>query len=152
MKSHVLCHITFFRKTHRSWDNVEKYGGYRKAKNDVTIWRIRFAYWISKVICTRPRPRVPICKHAHTDQYVISYWLLFHSNNGFVNEPQCYVIRTLSVLLSSNLADLLQWYPLVCLSGFKIAIFYAPCYSLWVYSCSHQRCCSFSPPLHTQAA
>jgi hypothetical protein len=35
-------------------------------------------------------------KHAHTDQYVI---LLFHSNSGFVNASECYVIRILPVLL-----------------------------------------------------
>ena len=28
-------------------------------------------------------------KHAHTGQYVIQ---LFHSNNGFVNAPQCYCL------------------------------------------------------------
>jgi hypothetical protein len=37
--------------------------------------------------------------HAHADQYVI---LLFHSNNGFVNPPQCCVTRTLSVLFVAN--------------------------------------------------
>jgi hypothetical protein len=40
----------------------------------------------------QPRTR----KHANTEQYV--YLLLFHSNNGFVNAPQRYVICTLSVL------------------------------------------------------
>jgi hypothetical protein len=34
---------------------------------------------------------VPVHPHPH--------FLLFHSNNGFVNAPQCYVIRTFSVLL-----------------------------------------------------
>ena len=35
-------------------------------------------------------------KHARTGQYVI---LIFHNNNGLVNAPQCYVVRTLPVLL-----------------------------------------------------
>ena len=47
------------------------------ATNDVTIWRIRVACWISRAICTyaHARARVPTCtharararKHAHTD-------------------------------------------------------------------------------------
>ena len=36
--------------------------------------------------------------HAHTHTFVIQYLILFHGNGGFVNEPQCYVIRTLSLL------------------------------------------------------
>ena len=39
-------------------------------------------------------------KHAHTDQYI--YISLFHSKSGFVNTPQCYVIRTLPVLMELN--------------------------------------------------
>ena len=49
--------------------------------------------------CTRRRVRVPTCTHAcrhATDQYVIL--IAVHSNNGFVNAPQCSVIRTLPVL------------------------------------------------------
>jgi hypothetical protein len=52
MKTHASFSITFFRKSHRLWDNVEKYSGDRGATNYVTIWRIRVAYWISKAICT----------------------------------------------------------------------------------------------------
>ena len=32
--------------------------------------------------------------HVHTEDYII---LLFHHNNGFVNAPHCYVIRTLAL-------------------------------------------------------
>jgi len=42
------------------------------------IWRMRFVYWIAKA------------KNAHSE-YVI---LLFHSNNGCTNAPECPVIRT----------------------------------------------------------
>ena len=48
-----------------------------------TIWRMRVACWISKA--------------THTHKYVI-YISHFHSNNGYVNAPQCYFIRTLPVL------------------------------------------------------
>jgi hypothetical protein len=56
---------------------------------------------------TPPRARVPPCthKHAHTDQYVILIGV-FHSNSGFVNAPQSYVVRTLPVLLYFKLRSL----------------------------------------------
>jgi hypothetical protein len=41
-----------FRKSCRLWDNVEKYGGAREATNDIIVWRIRVACWISNAICT----------------------------------------------------------------------------------------------------
>ena len=55
----------------------------------------------------RMRMQTPTCQgthmhaarasmHTHTHQYITL--MLFHSNNAFVNAPQCYVIRTLSVL------------------------------------------------------
>ena len=53
IKTHILCRVTFFpRKSCRLWDNVEKYDGARGATNDVTIWRIWVACWISKATCT----------------------------------------------------------------------------------------------------
>ena len=61
IKTHILCSITVFRKSCRLWDNGEKLGSARGAKNDDTTWRIRVACWISKA--TRAR--------AHTDQKVI---------------------------------------------------------------------------------
>ena len=45
----MLYSVTFFRKSHRLADYVEKHAGDRGATNDVTIWRIRIAYWIIKV-------------------------------------------------------------------------------------------------------
>jgi hypothetical protein len=48
-------------------------------------WRKRIACWIVK------------STHTHTQN--MQYLLLFHWNNGCTNAPQCYVIRTLSVLL-----------------------------------------------------
>ena len=38
----------FSRKSCLLQDNVEKYGGPRADKNDVTLWRILVACWISK--------------------------------------------------------------------------------------------------------
>jgi hypothetical protein len=54
IKAHILCSISFFffRKSHRLWDNAEKYCGYRRTKNDVTIWHIRVDWHISRATCT----------------------------------------------------------------------------------------------------
>ena len=38
--------------------------------------------------------------HTHTDKYAIL--IAFHGNSGFVNAPQCYVIRTLHLVRYSN--------------------------------------------------
>ena len=39
IKTHILCSVTFFRKSYRVWDNVEKCGGTREAANDNTAAR-----------------------------------------------------------------------------------------------------------------
>ena len=64
MKIHILCSITFLRKSHRLWDNVEKYGGNRGATNCVTIWWLRVAFWISKATRTYAH------SHAHAPEYL----------------------------------------------------------------------------------
>jgi hypothetical protein len=45
-KTHILCLITFFRKSCRLWHNVEKYGTARQGTDDNIIRRMRFACWI----------------------------------------------------------------------------------------------------------
>jgi hypothetical protein len=47
IKTHILCFITFFRKSCRLWDNVEKYCAAREATNNA-IRRMRVTCWISK--------------------------------------------------------------------------------------------------------
>ena len=81
IKTHILCSITFFRKSRRLWDNVEKYGGARGATNYVTIWRIRVACWISKVTCSKRThtPTLPgTCTHsrAHTHTQICNTYCL----------------------------------------------------------------------------
>jgi hypothetical protein len=72
IKTHILCSIPLFRKSYRLWDNVEKYGGVRGAANDVRIWCIRIACWISKATCTqahahaRAHASARAHKHIHT--------------------------------------------------------------------------------------
>ena len=78
MKIHILYSTIFFRKSHRFLDNGEKFSGEQGATNDVTIWRICVAYWISKAICTNVHahlhapgyPHARTHKHVHTDKYV----------------------------------------------------------------------------------
>jgi hypothetical protein len=64
---------------------VEKYGTARQATDDNIIQRMRFACRITKATDTH-------------SEYVI--FLLFHGNNGYANAPQCYVTRTLHILVS----------------------------------------------------
>jgi hypothetical protein len=44
----MLCSLTLFRKSHRLYDNVEKYDRAGKAIDGNTIERMRFASWIAK--------------------------------------------------------------------------------------------------------
>jgi hypothetical protein len=92
----LSCSVTFFRKSWRLWDNVEKYGGDRGARNDVTIWRIRVPCWISKA--TRTHKHSGTRKHARSDTQTNIKYLLFFHGNSYANAPQCYIIRTLPIL------------------------------------------------------
>ena len=60
IKTHVLCWIIFFRKSRGLRDDVEKCGGARGATDDVTIWRIRVACWVSKATCTHSHRQIVI--------------------------------------------------------------------------------------------
>ena len=111
MKTHILCSITFFRKSHRIWYNVKYVVETGRATNDVTIWRIRVACSISKAICTYGRahahdPRYPHAhthartrKHAHTDQYVI---LIAFPQQQFIRERASMLRYTYIACLVSN--------------------------------------------------
>jgi hypothetical protein len=54
IRTHILCLITFFRKSCRLRDNVEKYGTARQATDDNIIRRMRFACWVTKATDTHP--------------------------------------------------------------------------------------------------
>ena len=84
----------------------------------MTVWR-RVAFWISKAtraqaharacapthVHFRTHPPAPTRTHTHT-QANMQYLLLFHDKNGYVNAPQCYIIRTLPVLLYSKRTEI----------------------------------------------
>jgi hypothetical protein len=73
-------------------------------RQQVATWR-RLARWISKA--TRVQAHFLVCTPTHaqthttTHTHNMKYLLIFHSNNGFVNASQCYVIHTLPVLFRS---------------------------------------------------
>ena len=46
IRTHILCCITFFRKSCHSWGNVEKYGTIRHATDKNIIRRMRLSRWI----------------------------------------------------------------------------------------------------------
>jgi hypothetical protein len=49
-KEHILYSITFFRKSCRLWDKVEKFGRAGQGTDDNIIRRMRFAGWIIIII------------------------------------------------------------------------------------------------------
>ena len=84
----ILYSISFFRKSHRLWDNVEKYGGDWGATNDVTIWRIRVASWVRKSTCiyARTHAHAPGYPHTrtqstHTHTSIRNTYCFLHGNN-----------------------------------------------------------------------
>jgi hypothetical protein len=48
----------FFRKSYRSWDNVEKCAGDGQATDDNMIWRMRFECWVTKATGTHSECRI----------------------------------------------------------------------------------------------
>ena len=116
IKAHILCSVTFFWKSCHLWDSVKIYGRAREATNDVTIWRIRLACWISKATHTH-HAHAQAPGHPHTCRYASThagthesartqtYVILidFPLQQWFANLPHCCSIRTLPVLLILDL-------------------------------------------------
>jgi len=48
IKTHILCSVSFFRKSCRLCDNVDKYFRVGQATDDNIIWRMRVACWIPR--------------------------------------------------------------------------------------------------------
>jgi hypothetical protein len=79
---------TFFSKRCHLWDNVEKYGGVRRSRHDVTIWRIRFSCWISKAACAHAPWHTHALASAHIHKYAV-----------FIAFPQQKLLRERASLL-----------------------------------------------------
>ena len=50
LEAHILCSLSFFRKSCRLWDNVEEYC--RAGQPQVRVWRMRIACWTPKAATT----------------------------------------------------------------------------------------------------
>jgi hypothetical protein len=74
----------FFRKCCCLWDNVEKCGSAREAAESNIMWLMRIAFWLPK------------STNKHSEYVIVS---LFHCTNDCTNVPQCYIKRTVRVLL-----------------------------------------------------
>jgi hypothetical protein len=83
----------------------------QRGTDDVTIWRIRVAYWISKATYTHAHADANAPGHldacAHTD-------IAFPRQQCFANAPHCYIIRAFRVLFISR-------YKATCLLSFSLA-------------------------------
>ena len=82
---HFWCSVTFFLNCvfrEKMWKIFIEPGS-----TQMTIRHMRIACWLPKTTNKRTQ--------------VVSYSLLFHSNNDCMTAPQCYAIRTLGVLLQS---------------------------------------------------
>jgi hypothetical protein len=71
IKTHILCSTTFFRKSHRLWDNVEKCGGHPRGhkwshKMAHTSCVLDYQDYMHLCACTRPRALEPTSMHART--------------------------------------------------------------------------------------
>ena len=58
IKTHVLCSVTFFRKSFLLWDNVEKCGGAREAADDIMA--------ASRMLAARAQPHTLAHASTHT--------------------------------------------------------------------------------------
>ena len=68
-KTHISSSITFFLKSCRLWDNVKIWGESWGSTNDVTIWRILDACWISKATWTHEHAHSHAPGHTHAYAY-----------------------------------------------------------------------------------
>jgi hypothetical protein len=84
-QTRVLCPITFFVPC---MSNAEIYGRPRQVADDSATLRrkMRFACWVTKA-------RIQKCTQN------MWYLLLFHGKNIYMNAPQCFLIRTLNIML-----------------------------------------------------
>ena len=60
----------FFKKLCCLWDNVKTCGGVRGTTNDVAIWCIRVACWISKATCTLTWAHPHMSRPTHTHLHI----------------------------------------------------------------------------------
>jgi hypothetical protein len=110
IKTHFMFN-NFFRKSWRLCDIVEMYDGARGATNDITIWCVWIACWISKATCSQAHAHAyaPVHKHArahsqihtHTNICYLCFfyrqkWLGTHFNKTYVHCLPCLNTATIT--------------------------------------------------------
>jgi hypothetical protein len=114
IKTHILCSVTFFRKSCHLWDNAEKFGRARGATKDVTIWRIRFKCWISKAHAHLPgHPHALMHTRTHTHTHTHKYIILisfplqqwFRERASVLHDTyiECCVVIVVELLIQMNI-------------------------------------------------
>ena len=75
IKTHILCSASLFRKFCNLWDDLETcYND--TVMDDIVIWRVHFACWITKA----------------TDTHSELYLRHCHGNVGYSNARHCYLL------------------------------------------------------------
>ena len=103
IKTYILCSVTSFRKSYRLWDNVERYSGDRGATNDVTIWRILVACWISKAIYTDAHAHAHEPRYPHTSKHARTHKPI---TNTYYNSTAAMIRQRATVLCYTYIACL----------------------------------------------
>jgi hypothetical protein len=79
IEPHHLCSITFFFLKYRAVYEIMWISSVEAGKPQMTIWRVRIAFWITKATNTHSR--------------IMYYLFPFQCSNGYANTPQYYVIH-----------------------------------------------------------
>ena len=96
IKSHILCSVTFFRKSRHLCDNVEEYVTSGQATHDNVIRRISFACRITKATGTR------------SEYVIIVAFPRRHGETGYANAYQYYDYIYIACLLDIFTTALLR--------------------------------------------
>jgi hypothetical protein len=104
-KTHILCSVTFFRKSCRLWDNAAKFGGTRGATNDVKTWRIRAALWTCNATCTHKHAHAYALGHRHGNTRALSLSLSHTHTHTHTHTEICnYCFPTFSTVTRTRLS------------------------------------------------
>ena len=98
----------FFSKNRTVYEIMsKKCSGNRRATNDVTIWRIRVACWISKDTCTYPHAHAQVPGHLHARTHA----------QACTHRPICttYCFSTTTMVSRTRLSVTLHVHCLSCL-------------------------------------
>jgi hypothetical protein len=116
IKTHILCSITFFLKSCRLWDNMERYGTARQATDDNITRLMRFACWVTKDTDTHAEYLIIIIAF-HTATMVtrtllnITLYLYVHLGSDRLRSSGSHIIVCwqLKFMLDLSLPPLCRW-------------------------------------------